>query len=197
MKPAWMKVGHWRLWVEILLWRHGAVWLGVLALLLAALVLWLAVLPNGAQQLAHARAELQIIRSGQAMRTISPAERAGQQDVALVAELDRVALSEPEVSEVLRRLGRIAQSKGLTLSETDFQATGEGLGGLRRLQLTFPLRAAYPQVRQFVEAVLLEFPGVSVDQMLLKRDSVGQRQGEIRLRMSIWTNPAKPARGNS
>lgn len=197
MKPAWVDVGHWRLRLEILLWRHGAIWLGVLALLLATLVLWLAVLPGVAQQLAQAEAELQAIQSGQAVRSVSSSERAGQQDVALVAELDRVVLSEQEVSEVLRRLGRIAQSKGLTLSETDFQATGEGLGGLRRLQLTFPLRAAYPQVRQFVEAVLLEFPGVSVDQMLLKRDSVGQRQGEIRLRLSIWSNPAKSARGST
>ncbi len=197
MKPAWVDVGHWRLRLEILLWRHGAIWLGVLALLLATLVLWLAVLPGVAQQLAQAQGELQAIQSGQAVRSVSSSERAGQQDVALVAELDRVVLSEQEVSEVLRRLGRIAQSKGLTLSETDFQATGEGLGGLRRLQLTFPLRAAYPQVRQFVEAVLLEFPGVSVDQMLLKRDSVGQRQGEIRLRLSIWSNPAKSARGST
>lgn len=196
MMPAWMNAGHWRLRLEILLWRHGVIWLGVLALLLAALLLWVAVLPGGAQQLAQAQAELLALQSGQAVRTVSPSERAGQQDLALVAELDRVVLSEPEVSEVLRRLGRIAQSKGLTLTETDFQATGEGLGGLRRLQLTLPLRAAYPQVREFVEAVLLEFPGVSVDQMLLKRESVGQRQGEIRLRLSIWTNPAKSGRGS-
>lgn len=195
MKP--MRAGHWRLRLEILLWRHGLVWLGVLGLVVAALALWLVLLPGGAQVLAQTRAELHTLESGQAVRVVSPSERVGQQDAALVAELDRVALPEHEVSEVLRRLGRIAQSKGLTLTETDFQATGEGLGGLRRLQLTLPLRAGYPQVRQFVEAVLLEFPGVSVDQMLLKRDSVGQRQGEIRLRLSIWTNPAKSARGSS
>lgn len=197
MKPGWMNAGNWRLWLEIMLWRHGAIWLGVLALGGAALVLWLVVLPGGAQQLVQARAELQGLQSGQSQRTVSSSELAGQQDIALVAELDRVTLSEQEVSEVLRRLGRIAQSKGLTLSETDFQVTGEGLGGLRRLQLTFPLRAAYPQVRQFVEAVLLEFPGVSVDQMLLKRESVGQRQGEIRLRVSIWTNPARSGKGST
>lgn len=196
MTRDWLKRGHGRLWLEILLWRHGLIWPGVLVLLVAALALWLVLLPGGAQQLAQARADLQRLQSGQVVLALSPAERAGQEDAALVAELDRVALPEQEVSEVLRRLGRIAQSKGLTLTETDFQATGEGLGGLRRLQLTLPLRAAYPQVRQFVEAVLLEFPGVSVDQMLLKRESVGQRQGEIRLRLSIWTNPAKSARGS-
>lgn len=197
MNPGWMKTGYWRLRLEILLWRHGMVWLGVLALLVGSLALWLVLLPGGAQQLAQARAELQGLQSGQAMRTVSPSELTGQQDMALVAELDRVTLSEQEVSEVLRRLGRIAQNKGLTLTETDFQVTGEGLGGLRRLQLTFPLRAAYPQARQFVEAVLLEFPGVSVDQMLLKRESVGQRQGEIRLRVSIWTNPARSGKGST
>lgn len=196
MTRGWLKRGHGRLWLEILLWRHGLIWPGVLVLLVAALALWLVLLPGGAQQLAQARAELQRLQSGQVVLALSPAERTGQEDAALVAALDRVALSEQEVSEVLRRLGRIAQSKGLTLTETDFQATGEGLGGLRRLQLTLPLRAAYPQVRQFVEAVLLEFPGVSVDQMLLKRESVGQRQGEIRLRLSIWTNPAKSGRGS-
>lgn len=196
MKQGGMKRGQARLWLEILLWRHGLVWPGVLALLVAVLALWLVLLPSGAQRLVQAQAEVQRLRSGQTVLALSPAERAGQEDAALVAELDRVALSEQEVSEVLRRLGRIAQSKGLTLTETDFQATGEGLGGLRRLQLTLPLRAAYPQVRQFLEAVLLEFPGVSVDQMLLKRESVGQRQGEIRLRLSIWTNPAKSGRGS-
>ncbi|QKO21082.1 GspMb/PilO family protein [Rhodoferax sp. BAB1] len=196
MTRGWLKRGLGRLWLEILLWRHGLIWPGVLVLLVAALALWLVLLPGGAQQLAQARAELQRLQSGQLVLALSTAERTGQEDAVLVAALDRVALSEQEVSEVLRRLGRIAQSKGLTLTETDFQATGEGLGGLRRLQLTLPLRAAYPQVRQFVEAVLLEFPGVSVDQMLLKRESVGQRQGEIRLRLSIWTNPAKSGRGS-
>lgn len=197
MKPMGLQLSRMRLRLEILLWRHGMIWPGALALGVAALVLVAVMLPGGAQQLAQARAELQAVQSGQAVRTVSAAELAGQKDMALMSELDRVALSEQEVSEALRRLARIAQSKGLTLTETDFQATGEGLGGLRRLQLTLPLRAAYPQVRQFVEAVLLAFPGVSVDQMLLKRESVGQRQGEIRLRVSIWINPAKSGRGRT
>ncbi len=198
MNVGWLQIRRWRLGLEIAIWRHGLVWSIVLALWLAVLVLWFGVLPGNERQLAAVQSQWRELQAGRGLRpTLRPGADADQQDAMLVSELDRVSLAERDVSPVLRRLARIAQSKGLSLTETDFQASGEGMGGLRRLQLTFPLRASYPQVRQFVEAVLLEFPGVSVDQMLIKRDSVRQGRGEISLLLSLWINPAKSVREGS
>lgn len=182
----------WRLRLEIALWRYGLIWVLAAVLVLLALTLRAVVLPNAQAALDDAQAQWTQVRAQQVRQqgVVSAAVQPTTDD-SVVADLVQASYAQAEVSEVLRRVAKIAHDQGLALAQSEYQSGTEGHGGLRQMQVTLPLRASYPQVRQFIEAVLRELPGVSVDQLLLKRETVAQSQAEIRLRLSLWVNPAK------
>jgi len=185
-------MGRYRLLSEVLLWRHGYGWVLTALVLLIALIAQLFVLPNqllsqrvASTQLAQLR-QIELSRDND-LHTLAQPTREGE----ILDQLWDVSFSESEVSDILRSVARIAQSNGVFLSQSEFQNSAEGHGGLSRLQVTLPLRASYPQLKKFVEQVLLEYPGISVDELVLKRESVAQNQVEIRVKLSLWIQPGK------
>ena len=107
-------------------------------------------------------------------------------------QLLAVAYAEEQVSDILRRIAKTAQSNGVFLSQSDFQTSTDRHGGLTQLQVTLPVKASYLQMKGFVEQVLLQNPGVSLDELVLKRDSVAQNQVEVNAKLSLWILPVKP-----
>ena len=156
------------------------------------LIAQLYVLPHQFQEqrLASGRFEkLQQAELSRDKRLSAPAQPSHED--AVLNQLFEVSFSETGVSDILRSVGRIAQRNGVVLSQSEYQNSAEGHGGLSRLQVTMPLRASYPQLKKFVEQVLLEYPGISVDELVLKRESVAQNQVEVRVKLSLWIQPGK------
>lgn len=181
-----------RVQIEVALWRYGWIWLLTgMAMLIA--------LPAGAwwwqaqqRELKTARSTLEQTRVEQAKgRLLSiPAQTSGGDD-AILAQLGQSSYVDTELSSVLRSLAQIANAQGLTLAQSDFQTVSDSHGGLRQVQLTLPLNATYPQLRRFLEDVLRQLHGVSVDHLGLKRETVSQGQIEVRLKLSVWIDPFK------
>ena len=185
--------GRLRLQCEVLLWRHGYCW----ALLLVALILVLAgqflVLPHQKSSELQTQQQLLALEQGQAekeMRGRLPVRPSAEDEV--LDQLLAVAYPEEQVSDILRRIAKTAQSNGVFLSQSDFQTSADRHGGLTQLQVTLPVKASYPQMKGFVEQVLLQNPGVSLDELILKRDSVAQNQVEVSAKLSLWILPGKP-----
>jgi hypothetical protein len=179
-----------RLRLEVLVWRHGWGWLLLAVLAILFLTAELLVLPKLTQQVESHRKQLQQLQLEQSnlSRTIdAPFKPTG--DKKILDQLSSVSIPESEVSEVLRKIAAMAERNGVVLSQSDYQNSSKGHGGLNRLQVTLPLRASYPQLKQFIEQVLFEFPGVSLDDLVLKRESVSQNQVEIRIKLSLWIQP--------
>lgn len=181
-----------RVYLEIGVWRFGWLWLLIVAAgLMASLTQWWW-LPQ--QQKAGA-AELQtltVLQLEQASKLKLPAQDLQlDDDNSVLTELGRISYAEAEVTTVLRRIGQIASSSGLSLAQSEYQTSDEGHGGLRQVQVTLPMRATYPQMRQWIESILRQLPGVSIDQIMLKREAVSQSQGDIRIKLSIWVDPYK------
>ena len=109
----------------------------------------------------------------------------------LLTQLAQTSYAESQLSDLLRQIAQLAKAKGLLIAQSEFQSSNEGHGGLRQQQVTLPVRAGYPQLRQFVEELLLKFPGLSVDQLVLKRETVAQDRADVRLRLSLWIDPGK------
>ena len=184
--------GRYRLLCEVLLWRHGYGWILLAAGVLLALIVQFVVLPHQLQAQQAASAKWAQLQQAQRSRDISlqtpvPPSR----EEAILAQLLDVGIAEAAVSDVLRSIARIAQRNGVFLSQSEFQNGAEGHAGLRQLQVTLPLHASYPQIKRFVEQVLLEFPGISVDDLVLKRESVAQHEVEVRVKLSLWIQPSK------
>lgn len=181
-----------RVQLEVALWRYGWIWLltGMAALIALPAGAWW----SQAQQreLKTARSTLEQARVEQAKgRLLSmPALPSGSDD-AVLSQLDQSIYADTALSSVLRSLAQIAKAQGLTLVQSDFQTLGDSHGGLRQVQLTLPVNAAYPQLRRFVEEVLRQLHGVSVDHLGLKRETVSQGQIEARLKLSVWIDPFK------
>lgn len=178
--------------LEVALWRYGWIWLLVGMTTLIAL-------PAGAwwwqaqqQELEAAKSALEQAKAEQARRrSLSLPALQSEGEDAILAQLGQNGYADTELSSVLRSISQIAKAEGLVLAQSDFQTISDSHGGLRQVQLTFPVGATYPKLRRFVEEVLRQLHGVSVDHLGLKREAVSQGQIDVRLKLSIWIDPFK------
>jgi hypothetical protein len=182
-----------RLWLDVFLWRMGYVWLFLGFFVLAALLVKLVLLP---MQLRSERVEREAFSQLTSQRlnadkNLLPSALTAN-ETAVLEQLKTVCLTQEEVSDVLIRIVQIAQNNGVALTQSQFQMHSHALVGFRQLQVVFPIHSNYPQMRKFVEQVLLENPGVSLDQLLIRRETVDKNQAEIELRLSLWIYVEKP-----
>jgi hypothetical protein len=86
-------------------------------------------------------------------------------------------------------LGRIyaaANRRGLPLELGQYKASRDPGARLMRYQLIFPVKGGYAAVRGFIGEVLREVPTAALDDLELKRDSIGSDVIEARLRMTLF-----------
>lgn len=199
----------WRLRLEVLAWRHGLAWVGVLGLWGIALLTWLYVATLGAARLSGLNAEVHEAEAAQAVRwaeaassaqmksaeglTLRPfaapsADWIAQQDQSSLADLQRLAVPERELGELLQRVLGLARKQGLEPTAAEFHQQ-TGLPGLQRLQLAFSVPASYVQVKQLLASLRLECPAVAVEHLHLRRESLTDRQGRVRLSLGLWFVP--------
>lgn len=184
----------WRLRAEIALWRYGWLWVALSAFIIASLVLHTWWLPHQTSVVSAQLSRLTALQN-----TLGENRNAPKVDVPITddaqasQQLMKVSYASSEVSTTLQLIQQIAKAKGIVLTQSEFQTSNEGHGGLRQVQVTLPLRCTYPQLRDFTTTLLRQLPGISLDQVVLKRDNIAQAQADIRLRLSIWVNPLKQA----
>lgn len=214
MSLTWSQIaprcGRARLAVEVALWRHGAAWGLALALAAVAAVVWgLAVRPAAAKADALAAA-LKGVQAEQTARTSQQAQRragalgasgaSGAPEAITPASLPPspqealAAVLRPRSAsgEVIQRIYRLAEQQQVTVLQADFQQASAA-AGVMRLTMRLPVTASYPQLRDFVEAVLRGLPNVSLDSMSFKRGQVAQAQVDAQLQLSIWLTTSGPS----
>lgn len=95
----------------------------------------------------------------------------------------------PTLSEApgwILKMHQIAARNELTLETGEYRLTGAKDGGLARYQITLPLRGDYAQVRTFLEQVLTEIPAAALEEVTIRRDSVGARATETRIKFTLY-----------
>lgn len=190
-------IHHLRLRTEIALWRHG--WGAVVVIALGGLAvgafamhrLWMQETAEAVQRAAQLTSKIQAVRlQPQAQASPTPEQER-------LAALRSTVYAKEAVTPLVRDVFARAQRHGLATKEADFRLTTQGFGGLEQQQLVLPLHGSYLSFRSFVLDLLRNHPGISVDQIQIKREEVSQGEPEIRARLSIWTDPGKhgvPAR---
>ncbi|MFD0668900.1 hypothetical protein ACT80S_14365 [Ramlibacter sp. MAHUQ-53] len=151
----------------------------------AALLLQWQVLPPGQAALAEAEAQA---RRDHAIRLarrpaaghLPPQEASGPQD------LQALLAAAPEPQAQLRTLAARAEAAQVQLARADYQRRAVPGVPLVQWQVSQPVRARYPQLREYIEAVLRALPTASLDQVSMRRESVGADELEARLRWSLW-----------
>jgi Tfp pilus assembly protein PilO len=186
-------------WVQlqISIWRQG--WIVLLLMLLLACVFCLKFVFNPQQnaQLVADKNVLKIEKNNhQKLINTSPTaltriDSVVTSELKNLKQLNERVYAQKDVGTLLQLIAQIAKSKNVSLVQSEIQTIKEGHGGLQQLQVTLPVRTGYIDMRQFIQEVLRQLNGVSVDQINIKRDNVSQDQFEARIKLSLWIDVNK------
>jgi Tfp pilus assembly protein PilO len=186
-------------WVQlqISIWRQG--WIVLLLMLLLACVFCLKFVFNPQQnaQLVADKNVLKIEKNNhQKLINTSPTaltriDSVVTSELKNLKQLNERVYAQKDVGTLLQLIAQIAKSKNVSLVQSEIQTIKEGHGGLQQLQITLPVRTGYIDMRQFIQEVLRQLNGVSVDQINIKRDNVSQDQFEARIKLSLWIDVNK------
>ena len=192
-----------RLDFEISIWRQGWIWPVVALLAIIAGVAALSAHLDLQRDSAELRQDEQLLRDtrlaaeqqamkgrGANVEINARATSNSEKQAALMAVLGPRSLS----AEQVQRLYEIAGQSQVAIAQADFQVSGQG-NAIERLQIDIPTKAGYPQLRRFLQAMLIALPNASLDKLSFKRNQVGDAQVEARVYLSLWF--AAPAQARS
>jgi Tfp pilus assembly protein PilO len=79
-----------------------------------------------------------------------------------------------------------AEHNGLSLEKGEYRLLRDPQFALSRYQITLPVAGSYAQVRGFVNEVLDRVPSAALEDLAMKRESVGNPQLEARVRFVLF-----------
>ena len=95
-----------------------------------------------------------------------------------------------EMPVLLGVLLKQADDAKLTLDTGKYESVVSKAGDITRYRVSFPVTGPYPQVRQFIDAVLVALPAVSITELNIERKTIVDGQVEARLRLTFYTRSA-------
>ena len=98
----------------------------------------------------------------------------------------------PEIARLpdeVERIYNLARNARLELEQGEYRLERRG-DALAQYRVTLPVRGTYPQLREFVGAVLKDLPAVSLDALRFERKRIGETRLEAQLRLTIYFRPA-------
>jgi len=208
LAPARLGVGRLvaqvRLVFELALWRWGGLWAwAVLLLMLAGGVALSArvAIRHDVAQLQREKVRLEDFR--RAARQPGPTDldanpgsgASSRSNEQKRMALDSVLASREQVSEQVRLIYKIANQQRVEIAKADFRSDADG-ESLERVQMVIPAKAAYPQLRRFLETVLRDLPNASLDRLSFKRNQVGDTEIESRVHLSLWLRSSSGEAGD-
>jgi hypothetical protein len=80
----------------------------------------------------------------------------------------------------------------LTKGQYTYSSTAPSAGGLGRYELDFPLKAAYPGVRDFINRTLTAVPSAGLFKLSIERKSIGDGEVNADVRFVIFVRNPEP-----
>jgi hypothetical protein len=179
-----------RLHTEVFFWRQGYVWALVLILMMVACGMFLGeryLLQPKQRLLAQTAEKLQSsLLAQQQARDSTNQHTPLDPSLAAQASLRSVMVDRDALGNIIRSLHAAAHRHGIELDSSDYQQKGQGRGEFVQQTVTLPMRVGYARFKPFLMDVLRTNPGISVDQISIKREAVSQGDPDIVLRLSVW-----------
>ena len=105
------------------------------------------------------------------------------------AEIDafyRAFPADDALTDSLAKLHGIGDEHGLALQQADYRAADERSALLGQYRISVPVTATYPQLKQFLAAVLAGMPNLSLDQISLQRRAVADARVDVQLQFTLY-----------
>jgi Tfp pilus assembly protein PilO len=90
-----------------------------------------------------------------------------------------------EAPAYLARLHERAAEHRLVLEAGEYHVVHDADSRLTRYQVRFPLKGGYVQIRRFVAAVMAAIPTMTLDELSIRRASIGAREVEARVQFAL------------
>jgi hypothetical protein len=164
--------------------RLGAAGVLGLGVLIACAAFWLSALRPAQQELAAQHAALESMRARSPYQPVATGGRA--------EELRRFYNLFPGVGELtgeVERLHRLARGARLELAQGEYRLERRP-AGLWSYRVTLPVRGSYPQVREFLSAVLKHMPNASIEALRFERKKAAETQLEAQVRVTLHVRPS-------
>ncbi len=91
-----------------------------------------------------------------------------------------------EAPGVVAKILEEANASGVGLPRGQYEYVPARDGVAARYRMTFPLRASYPKIREFMDRTLLALPAVAVDGLRIERKNVGDDTVDAELKLSAY-----------
>jgi Tfp pilus assembly protein PilO len=94
-----------------------------------------------------------------------------------------------ELTGEVEKLHRLARSAGLELAQGEYRLERPA-AGLWAYRVTLPVTGSYPQLRDFIAAVLKAMPASSIDALRFERKRAADTQLQAQVRLTLHVRPA-------
>ncbi len=91
-----------------------------------------------------------------------------------------------QTEQQLKMFFSIAKQQGLILPQGEYKTGVDTSGRYLKYQILFPVKGSYGMIRQFCEKVLMTIPFASLDELNFKRDNIGNKVLEAKLRFTLY-----------
>ena len=136
------------------------------------------------QEAAAAQQQAQLAgRERQRREALSPAAR--------LEALHRIFPAEASAPDWLEKVHDAAARHQVQLAQAEYRTVRGKPAGLVGVQVTYPVRGGYAQLRRFLAQVLREVPAASLDEVSFRRDAIaqGEVQATVRLTLHLKERP--------
>ena len=103
--------------------------------------------------------------------------------IRAVAQLPTRAQMPAVLGQVLSQ----AKAAGVELAKGQYTYVASSTGGFGRYELDFPVKAQYPDVRDFINRTLTHIPAAGLDKLSIERKVVGDTQVNAEVRFVVFT----------
>ena len=159
----------------------GVLGIGVL---LACAAFWISALKPIQTELAAQRAAFERMQARSPLQPVLGGGRAEE-----LRRFYNLFPSAADLTVELERLHRRARAVRLELAQGEYRLERRP-AGLWAYRVTLPVRGSYPEVRNFISAVLKEMPTASIDGLRFERKKAADAQLEAQLRLTLYARPS-------
>lgn len=165
-------------------------WRGVVGIALAvlAVALVVAVLRPMERETAELRDDVAQLRA-KLRSGVDPAAHRVATGPAGREQLENFYAFFPSVATLPDWLGEVhlaAARHGLALETGEYQLQHPPGARLARYELQLPLKGTYPQLRAFLADVLKKIPAAAVDDVVIRRETVGSPELDAKVRLFVY-----------
>jgi Tfp pilus assembly protein PilO len=156
--------------------------------LLACAGFWLSALQPLQAELDAQRLALERLRARSPLQPVSAGGREEE-----LRRFHSLFPSTASLTDELERLHRLARRAGLDLAQGEYRLERRA-AGLWSYRVSLPVRGSYPQLRDFVAAVLKDMPVASIDALRFERKKALDSELDAQIRLTVHVRPAGESR---